>query len=116
MFGSKCFIRNKNTNLEKFEDKAAKDIFLGHSTKSRDYKCYNKKLKKIVESIDVKVAEYGVYAFDDGSNVEDTEIDESQMQEQNDVSPEFVKQSAADDSSSEIDTRPRNTVFHKDHP
>ena len=116
MFGSKCFIRKKNINLEKFEDKADEGIFLGYSTKSRGYKCYNKKLKKIVESTDVKVAEHGVYASDDGSNVEDIEIDESQMQEQNDVSPEFVKQSAADDSSSEIDTRQRNTVFHKDHP
>ena len=79
MFESKCFIKNKNTNLEKYEDKADEDIFLGYSTKSRGYKCYNKNLKKIVESIDVKVAEYGVYASDDGSNVEDTEIDENQM-------------------------------------
>ena len=38
------------------------------------------------------------------------------MQEQNEISPKFSKQSAADDSSSETDTRPRNTVFHKDHP
>ena len=108
--------KKKNANLRKFEDKADEGIFLGYSTKSRGYKCYNKNLKKIVESTDVKVAEHGVYASDDGSNVEDNEIDESQMQEQNDVSPEFVKQSAADDSSSKIDIRPRNTVFHKDHP
>ena len=33
MFGSKCFVKNKNTNLEKFEDKADEDIFLGYSTK-----------------------------------------------------------------------------------
>ena len=62
------------------------------------------------------MVEHGVYAFDDGSNVEDIEIDEGQMQEQNDVFLEFIKQSIADNSSLEIDTRPRNTVFHKDHP
>ena len=71
MFGSKCFIRNKDTNLEKFEDKTDEGIFLRYSTKRRGYKCYDKKLKKIVESTDVKVAEHGVYASDDDSNVED---------------------------------------------
>ena len=57
-----------------------------------------------------------MYTFDDDSNVEDVEIGESQMQEQNDISPEFSKQSAANDSSTKTDTRPRNMAFHKDHP
>ena len=116
MFGSKSFIRNKDTNLGNFEDKADEGIFLGYSTKSRGYKCYDKKLKKIIESTYVKVTEHGVYASDDGSNVEGIEIDESQIQEQNNVFFEFIKQSAADDSSSETDTRPRNIMFHKNHP
>ena len=79
VFGSKCFIKNKNTNLGKFEERVDEGIFLGYSTKSRGYKCYNKHLKKIVESTDVKVVEHGVYASNDDPNVEDTEIDESQM-------------------------------------
>ena len=62
------------------------------------------------------MAEYGVNAFDDGSNVEDAEIDENQMKEQNEISLEFSKQSAVDDSSSKTNIRLRNNVFHKDHP
>ena len=102
--------------MGKFEDKADEGIFLGYSTKSKGYKCFNKKLRKIVESTDVKVDEHGVYTFDDDSNIEDVEIDESQMQKQNDASLESIKQSSADDSSSETNIRQRNTVFHKNHP
>lgn len=55
VFGSKCYIKRIEKNIGKFEDRANGGIFLGYSTNSKAYKCYNKKLRKIVKSVDVKV-------------------------------------------------------------
>ena len=57
VFGSKCFIKNNDEKLGKFELRADEGIFLGYSSRSRAYKCYNKRLHNIVESIDVVIDE-----------------------------------------------------------
>jgi len=57
VFGSKCYIKNTEEELGKFEDRADERVFLGYSTHSKAYKCYNKRLRKIVESADVKFDE-----------------------------------------------------------
>ena len=56
-FGSKCFIKNNDEKLGKFEPIADEGILLGYSSRSRAYKCYNKRLRKIVECIDVVINE-----------------------------------------------------------
>ena len=52
-------VSSKRTDekLGKFEPKADEGILLGYSPTSKGYKCYNKRLGKIVESIDVVVDE-----------------------------------------------------------
>ena len=52
VFGSKCFIKNNYEKVGKFEPRADEGILLGYSSRSRAYKCYNKRLRKIVECID----------------------------------------------------------------
>ena len=55
VFGSKCFIKINDDSLGKFDSRVNEGIFLGYSTRSKDYKCYNYHLRRIVESIDVKI-------------------------------------------------------------
>ena len=55
IFGSKCFIKRTNEKLGKFEPRADKGILLSYSSRSKGYICYNKRLWKIVGSIDVVV-------------------------------------------------------------
>ena len=57
IFGSKCYIKRIDENLGKFEPRADEGILLGYSPHRKAYKCYNKRLGKIVESIDVVVDE-----------------------------------------------------------
>ena len=57
IFGSKCYIKNNDENLGKFDARANEGIFLGYASKSKGYRCYNKTLRKIVESIDVRFDE-----------------------------------------------------------
>ena len=57
VFGSKCYIKNNDENLGKFDARADEGIFLGYASKSKGYRCYNKTLQNIVESIDVRFDE-----------------------------------------------------------
>jgi hypothetical protein len=57
VFGSKCYIKRNEESLGKFDSRTDEGILLGYSFRSKRYKCYNKRLHKIVESIDVKVDE-----------------------------------------------------------
>ena len=57
VFGSKCFIKNNDDKLGKYDARADEGIFLGYASKSKGYRCYNKIMHKIVESIDVRFDE-----------------------------------------------------------
>jgi transposase InsO family protein len=39
VFGSKCYIKNNNENLGKYDDRADEGIFLGYATNSKGYRC-----------------------------------------------------------------------------
>ena len=55
MFGSNCYIKRNKDDLGKFDSKIDDGIFLGYSSAKKPYRCYRKRLHKIVESADVKV-------------------------------------------------------------
>ena len=57
VFGRKCFIKRTNEKLGKFEPREDEGIILGYSSIIKGYKCYNKRLRKIVERIDVVIDE-----------------------------------------------------------
>eukprot|EP00253_Pinus_taeda_P024419 PITA_24419 len=58
-FWRKCYIKNTDEQLGKLEPRADEGILLGYSPHSKAYKCYNKRLGRIVDSIDVVVDENG---------------------------------------------------------
>ena len=55
VFGSNCYIKINEDDLGKFDSRTDEGIFLGYSSTKKAYSCYNKRLHKIVESVDVKV-------------------------------------------------------------
>jgi hypothetical protein len=57
VFGSKCYIKNNDENIGKYDDKDDEGIFLDYATNSKGYRCYNKRLHKLVDCIDIKVDE-----------------------------------------------------------
>jgi hypothetical protein len=57
VFGSKCYIKNNDENIGKYDDRVDEGIFLGYATNSKGYRCYNKRLHKLVDCIDIKVDE-----------------------------------------------------------
>jgi hypothetical protein len=57
VFGSKCYIKNNDETIGKYDDRDDEGIFLGYATNSKGYRCYNKRLHKLVDCIDIKVDE-----------------------------------------------------------
>lgn len=57
IFGCKCYIKRDEENLGSFDTKTDEGIFLGYSTQSKAYRCFNNRLKKIVETINVRFDE-----------------------------------------------------------
>jgi hypothetical protein len=56
-FESKCYIKNNDENIGKYDDWDDEGIFLGYAINSKGYKCYNKRLHKLFDCIDIKVDE-----------------------------------------------------------
>jgi hypothetical protein len=57
IFGSKCYIKIINKDLGKLDSRTDEGILVGYSCSRKDYKCYNFRLRNIVESIDVRFDE-----------------------------------------------------------
>jgi hypothetical protein len=59
VFGSKCYIKREDGRMGKFDSRVDKRILVGYSSTRKAYKCYNLRLNKVVESINVTIDETG---------------------------------------------------------
>jgi hypothetical protein len=57
VFGSKCYIKREDGRMEMFDSRVDKGVLIGYSSTRKSYKCYNMRLNKIVESINVTINE-----------------------------------------------------------
>ncbi|GJR20327.1 retrovirus-related pol polyprotein from transposon TNT 1-94 [Tanacetum coccineum] len=57
MFGSLCYLTNNRDDLGKMKPKADIGVFIGYSETSRGFRIYNRRTKKIMETIHVKFDE-----------------------------------------------------------
>ena len=60
IFGRKCYIKREDGRMGKFDSHVDKRILVGYSSKKKAYKCYNLRLKKIVENINVTINEIDI--------------------------------------------------------
>ena len=56
-FGSKCYIKIEYGRMGKFDSRVEKGVLVGYSSTRKAYKCYNRRLNKVVESINVIIDE-----------------------------------------------------------
>ena len=57
IFGSTCFILKDRENVGKFDSRSDEGIFLGYSSTSKAYQVYNKRTKKVMETVNVVIDE-----------------------------------------------------------
>jgi uncharacterized protein YdaT len=120
VFGSKCYIKNNDENLDKYDDRDDAGIFLGYATNSKGYRFYNKRLDKMVDCIDVKVDE-GISAREMYSNESSTEgktkIEDEQVQElENEDSKSDEDSDTQTDSNQQSTSNSSSRIIQKNHP
>jgi hypothetical protein len=59
VFGRKCYIKREDGNTRNFDSLIDKGILVGYSSTRKAYKCFNLRLKIIVENISVTFDETG---------------------------------------------------------
>jgi hypothetical protein len=59
IFGRKCYIKREYGRVGKFDSRVDKEVLFGYSSTRKSYKCYNMRMNKVVESINVTIDETG---------------------------------------------------------
>ena len=95
LFGSKFYIKNNDEHLGKYDDMVDEGIFLGHASNNKGSTCYNKRLHKLVDSIDIKIDEGIPIKYIQISSVEQDIEDTTKTKE------EQVQESEKEDSESD---------------
>jgi hypothetical protein len=88
IFGSKCYIKRDDEDLGKFDSREDEGIFLGYSSRSKAYRCYNKRLQNIVESINVKIDEARPHKNKLQKEIENEEEEEEENEEEEEENEE----------------------------
>ena len=57
VFGGKCYIKREDGRMGNFDSNVDKGVLVGYSSTRKAYKCYNLRLNKDVESINVTINE-----------------------------------------------------------
>ena len=55
IFGSTCFILKDRENVGKFDSWSDEGIFLGYSFTSKAYRVYNKRIMKVMETVNIVI-------------------------------------------------------------
>jgi hypothetical protein len=59
VFGRKCYIKREDGRMGNFDSRVDKGVLVGYSSTRKAYKCYNLRLKKVVENINIIIDETG---------------------------------------------------------
>ena len=78
VFGSSCYIKRNEDDLSKFDSRTDEGIILRYSSIKKEYRCYNKRLHKIVESSDVRIDDIKPRRVRSHDSVENTNGEEKE--------------------------------------
>ncbi|KAI3672707.1 hypothetical protein L6452_38804 [Arctium lappa] len=96
---SQCFMLNDKENLNKFSPKAEDDIFIGYSQTSATYRLYLKKLKTVIESLNV------IFDEELGSEQHSSEPVLTGVLASRQISPEPVESTGHNPITSDVSTK-----------
>jgi hypothetical protein len=116
VFGSKCYIKREDGGMGNFDSRVDKGVLVGYSSTRKAYKCYNIKLNKVVESINVTI--------DETSRPESKEENESMKQplkqeaeDEKEVEEEDEENlTEAEEQVQQVSPKTPNKRVQKNHP
>jgi hypothetical protein len=88
VFGSKCYIKREYGRMGKFDSRVDKGVLVGYSSTRKAYKCYNLRLNKVVESINVTIDETGRQELKEEENESMEQLYEEESEDEKEVEGE----------------------------
>jgi hypothetical protein len=85
VFGSKCYIKREDGRMGKFDSRVDKGVLVGYSSTRKAYKCYNLRLNKVVESINVTIDETGGQELKEEENESMEQLYEEEAEDEEEV-------------------------------
>ena len=79
---SKYYIKREDGRMGKFYSHVDKRVLVGYSSKRKSYKCYNLRLNKVVESINVTIDEIGKQELKEEENESMEQLYEEEEEEE----------------------------------
>ena len=118
IFGSKCFIKKDDGKVNKFDSRVDEGIFFGYSSKRKAYKCYNLRLDKIVETINVKIDESNssINKQEDSDTQEEEEMIQEEEQEYQEEEPQDEEEQGSIQQEPLTPLKTPNRRVQKNHP
>ena len=116
IFRSTCFILKDRENVDKFDSRSNERIFLGYSSTSKAYRVYNKRNKKVMETINVvidEVSDFGSKKISEQIPKEILPLEPKVVQEIVDQKPISPSTPSVVEVSVDIPTSP-DSKFHKE--
>jgi hypothetical protein len=87
VFGRKYYIKREDGRMGKFDSHVDKGVLVGYSSTRKEYKCYNLRLNKVVENINV--------------TIDETDRPESKEEENKSMEQHFEEEEEAEDELEE---------------
>jgi hypothetical protein len=88
VFGRKCYIKREDGRMGKFDSRVDKGVLVGYSSTRKSYKCYNLRLNKVVESINVTIDETGRQELKEEENESMEQLYEEEAEDEKEVEGE----------------------------
>jgi hypothetical protein len=88
VFGRKCYIKREDDRMGKFFSRVDKKVLVGYSSTRKAYKCYNLRLNKVVESINVTIDEIGRQELKEEENESMEHLYEEEAEDEKEVEGE----------------------------
>ena len=85
VFRSKCYIKREDGRMGKFGSHVDKRVLVGYSSTRKAYKCYNLRLNKVMESINVTIDEIGGQELKEKENESMEQLYEEEAKDEEEV-------------------------------
>ena len=122
IFGSTCFILKDRENVGKFDSSSDEGIFLGYSSTSKAYRVYNKRIMKVMETVNVVIDESSDFGSQKGIEEFPKEIlppepnEVQELIEQEPASPSAPSTPSVLEDSVDIPTSPDSESHEEKRP
>jgi hypothetical protein len=117
VFGGKCYIKREDGRMRNFDSRVDKGVLVGYSSTRKAYKCYNLRLNKVVENINVTIDETSGCELKEEENESMEQLYEEEAEYEEEVEGEYEEdQTEVEGKVQQVPPNTPSKQVQKNHP